>query len=563
MILPPSTACPDWPARLRDGRSLIPPPLYPEAAERALTIFKGLRIVDAGGVTFGESSAPWVFDLVASIFGAYNADTGRREITEWFVLVPKKNAKSTIAAGIMLTALILNWRHSGEFTVIAPSKVVADNVFDPCFDMVRPETDAELDALLHARRHLRQIEHRTTHATLAVLAAESGSVGGSKSIGTLVEELHEFGKRAGAESMLVEALGGLAARPEGFVIYITTQSDEEPAGVFKTKLEYARDVRDGKIHDPRFVPLLFEHPPEMVLNGDCMKVENMAMVNPNLGYSVDEAFFPRAFAQAELEGQSKFQAFMAKHANVQVGLRSRMDQWAGAEWWIRCQDKRPLVFEDLLDRCEVIDAGADGGGLDDLLGLNFTGRERNSRRWLTWSKAYCHASVLLRHKQLAPRLLDLQKTGDLMIVDQMGEDLDDLAHLVLQVETSGLLDKMGCDPAGVGGILDALDAVEIAAEKIVGVRQGWSMTGAIKTTERMLAAGTLLHGGQPLMSYCVSNAKTERRGNAVLITKAVSGVGKIDPLLAMFNAVTLLSLNPEGNGSMDDWLSNLARTAAA
>ena len=76
-----------------------------------------------------------MFDLVASIFGAYDVDSGKRLITEWFILIPKKNSKSTISAGIMLTALILNWRQSGEFTVIAPTIEVAGNAFSPARDM--------------------------------------------------------------------------------------------------------------------------------------------------------------------------------------------------------------------------------------------------------------------------------------------------------------------------------------------------------------------------------------------------------------------------------------------
>ncbi|EHW65244.1 putative phage terminase large subunit domain protein [Escherichia coli DEC10A] len=30
-------------------------------------------------------------------------------------------------------------------------------------------------------------------------------------------------------------------------MYTTTQSNEPPAGVFRQKLQYARDVRDGKL----------------------------------------------------------------------------------------------------------------------------------------------------------------------------------------------------------------------------------------------------------------------------------------------------------------------------
>jgi len=91
---------------------------------------------------------------------------------------------------------------------------------------------------------------------------------------------------------------------------------------------------------------------------------------------------------------------------------------------------------------------------------------------------------------------------------------------------------------------------------IVGITQGYKLNGTIKTAERKLAEGTLWHGGNELMNWCVGNAKVEPRGNAILITKQASGTAKIDPLMALFNAVALLSLNPESMGGLDDWLSN-------
>ena len=63
------------------------------------------------------------------------------------------------------------------------------------------------------------------------------------------------------------------------------------------------------------------------------------------------------------------------------------------------------------------------------------------------------------------------------------------------------------------------------------------MSGAIKTVERKLADKTLVHGGQRLMAWAVGNARVEPRGNAVVITKQASRTAKIDPLMAVFNAV--------------------------
>ena len=539
-----TTSCPDWAEKLKSGQSIIPAPIFPEQAEQALAVFKALKIVDApGSPTFGEYCAPWVFDFVRCIFGSYDAESGRRLITEFFLCIPKKNSKSTIAAGIMLTALILNWRQSAEFAVLAPTVEVANNAYAPARDMV--QKDDELDTLMHVQTHIKSITHRTSGAVLKVLAADSNTVGGKKSVGTLVDELHLFGKVSTAENMLREALGGLASRPEGFVIYLTTQSDEPPAGVFLQKLKYARDVRDGKIIDPGFVPVIFEHPPEMVANGDCLKVENLAMVNPNLGYSVDRAFLEREFKKAELGGPESLRGFLAKHGNVELGMNLRSDRWAGSDFWEQAGTEKGLTLEQLIDRSEVLDVGIDGGGLDDLLGLYVIGRDKLTRKWLGWGHAWAHPSVMERRKDIAPRLQDFAKDGHLTLVKQIGDDVRDVADIVEQCEASGKLDKVGCDPSGIGGVTDALAEAGIPEEKMMAISQGWKLTGAIKTAERKLAEGVLVHGGQPMMAWCVGNAKVEPRGNAVTITKQAAGSAKIDPLMALLNAVTLMSLNPE------------------
>lgn len=545
-----STACPDWADRLRAGESIIPPPIFPEQAATALAVFKELRIVDApGSPTFGECCAPWVFDLVASIFGAYDAESGRRLITEWFVLVPKKNSKSTIAAGIMMTALILNWRQSAEFSILAPTVEVANNSFGPARDMCSERADDELAALMHAQTHVKTITNRESGASLKVLAADSNTVGGKKGVGTLVDELWLFGKVANAENMLREATGGLASRPEGFTIFLTTQSDDPPAGVFAQKLKYARDVRDGKVHDPRFVPIIYEFPEAMIQAGEHRKPENFGMVNPNLDYSVDREFLDREFKKAENDGEESMRGFLAKHLNVEIGLSLQSDRWAGADFWEQQADS-VLNLEELLKRSEVVVAGVDGGGLDDLLGLTLIGRERETRRWLHWSHAWAHRIVLERRKDIAPRLRDFEKDGDLSIVDSPGDDVEEVADLICRVKEANLLppkNAIGVDAAGIGDVVDELTSTErdIKIEQIVAISQGWKLNGAIKTTERKLAGGEMVHCGSRMMNWCAGNARIVQNGNAISITKQASGNAKIDPLMATFDAASLMALNPE------------------
>lgn len=545
-----STACPDWQERIIAGKSLIPfPPLYQESADMALRIFKQLRLVDVPGEPMmGEVTREWVYEFVAAIFGAYEPTSGVRLIQEFFLLISKKNMKSTLAAGVMLTALILNWRREAEFFIIAPTVEVANNSFKPAKAMIR--ADDELSDLFQVQDHTRTITHRTTGATLKILAAESDTVAGIKGTGVLIEEVWLFGKRAKAADMFTEAKGGLASRPEGFVIYLSTMSDEAPAGVFADLLKRAREVRDGKRVDNRLLPVLYEFPKEMLDSGTYRLSENFYITNPNMGASVSEAYLMGEFETAKADGEIALRRFMAKHLNVQIALSLTADYWAGADFWEENGNRPEIDLDWMLEHCEVIDIGVDGGGLDDLLGISAVGRLKdNPRMWAAWFHAWAHPSVLERRKEIAPVLLDFAKQGDLTIVHRIGDDSDEVAGLVARVYQSGLLDKCGLDPHGVGAILDAMLEYGVPEDAVVGVSQGWKLGAAIKTAERKLAEGCFIHSGSAMMNWVVGNARVEPRANGILITKQASGSAKIDPLMAMFDAVSLLSLNPTARGA--------------
>lgn len=498
----------------------------------------------------GQACRPWIIDFVASIFGAYDKTLGRRLITEFFLLISKKNSKSTTAAGIMLTALVRNWRESAEFLILAPTIEIANNSFFPARNMVRK--NPHLSDLMQVQDHYRTITHLVTGATLKVIAADNETVGGKKATGVLIDELWQFGSQSNAENMLREATGGLASRPEGFTIYLSSQSDTAPAGVFDQKLGYARGVRDGKIEDKRFLPVLYEYPAEMVKDGKVPARKYWHFTNPNLGASVDPEFLDREFKKAEYAGQESMCGFLAKHLDIQIGAVLLSKNWAGAQFWER-QARDGINLKTLLKRSEVIVPGIDGGGLDDFLGLTVIGRDAKTREWLWWSHAWAHPLVLERRKSEAARFRDFAADGDLTIDENLENHTQELAAIVSEIDNAGLLYKIAVDPAGIGAVIDALvtaGVVEAGAieKKVVAIQQGWKLNGTIKTTERKLAEGVLIHSGSRMMAYCVGNAKVEPKGNAILITKQASGTAKIDPLMAGFSAVALMSLNPEGMG---------------
>jgi len=156
-----------------------------------------------------------------------------------------------------------------------------------------------------------------------------------------------------------------------------------------------------------------------------------------------------------------------------------------------------------------------------------------------------HPIALERRKSEAAKYRDFQKDGDLVIVDEMGQDVQQVGDIIVKCEEAGLLDRIGIDPSGIGEIVNESQARGIEFERVVGISQGWRLNGAIKTLERRVAEKTITHGGQAMMTWCVGNARVEPKGNAILITKQVSGTGKIDPLMATLMATALMNMNPE------------------
>ena len=562
-----STACLDWERRIIARESLLPPPLFADEGEAALRVFKSLRMVDvAGRPTFGEACDEFVFDFVRAIFGAYDAQSGRRLITEFLLLISKKNGKSTIAAGIMVTALIRNWRHYNELLILAPTIEVANNSYGPASAMIREDED--LVRLFDLRDHKREIEHLVTHAVLKVVAANSDVVSGKKAGFVLVDELWHFGKNPNADAMFREALGGLASRPEGFVIWLTTHSDEPPAGFWAEKLAYFRDVRDGIIVDPQALGLMFEWPAAMIEREDYLNPEWWFVTNPHLGKSVGVDYLARELSKARRGEGEGLQVFLAKHLNVEIGLKTRRNRWRGADYWGKAVDATIADLEVLLDRCEVVTVGIDGGGLDDLLGLAVIGRERDPvsitvtvqgveqtkqiKRWLGWFRAWAHNDVWEQRKEIITELERFRELGELTLCEYETQDIEEVADVVERVFAAGLLPEkygVGLDPQGVSALVDELSSRGIETDEndgpVTGVSQGFRLSSAVWGMERKLKDGTFVHGGSALMTFAVSNAKAEQRGNAVLITKQTAGKAKIDPLIAGFNAFYLMSRNPE------------------
>lgn len=567
-------ACPDWPDRLRDGRSLVPDlPLDRDEAARAIGIFNKLRLPDvAGRPAMREAAGDWFRDIVGAVFGSVD-DAGTRHVREVFGLVPKKNSKTTGGAGIMMTALIVNTDPRQEYLLVGPTQEIADLAFAQAAGMIEADKvehggEGYLPSRFDVKDHLKTIVDLTNGSTLKIKTFDMRVMTGAKPKGVLVDELHVMSSLSYASRVIGQIRGGLMQKDDGFLIIITTQSDEPPAGVFKAELQLARGIRDGRIRGEgaTMLPVLYEFPEAMQVDPERPWADpaNWPMVTPNLGLSISLERLRADFAQAREKGEEEVRRWASQHLNVEIGLALHSDRWAGADFWEAAADPNLTTLDDLIARCEVAVVGVDGGGADDLFGLAVIGRERETRDWLLWCHAWAHKTVLTRRKSEAERLRDFVAEGTLTICDDPTDDIVGAADLCMKLRDAGLLPEagaIGLDPVGIQAFTDELASRGFeaggAGAQVIGVQQGYRLNSAVLGAERKLMDGTLWHAGQELMAWCVGNAKVEQRGNAVLITKQVAGRAKIDPLIAAFNAVMLMARNPVGQGSVETWLEAL------
>ncbi|MAY32799.1 MAG: terminase [Rhodovulum sp.] len=564
--MPFDLACPDWWDRLQAGRLPVPDlPIDDDAAAPALQTFGLFRVPDMPGQPeLFDAAADWFPEIIRHLWGVLERP-GVRFFTEAFVMVPKKNGKTTYSAALGLAALMLTDIPGAEILILGPTKDAADTLFSQAAKMIRadPEDPAtgrsELETVFNVVENQMAIKRRDNGAQMIVRALNTKVVVGKILILAIVDELHEMGSMPEAEKVLRQVRGGMQTRDNTLLLFITTQSDGPPKGLFLKELNEARAIRDGTVSgDVRTFVCMYELPLE-VQTSDNRAWRDTSLwppLWPNYGKTVFLDKMRRLHERATRDGIDSELGWASQHLNLQLGMGSGVDQWVGARLWLDAAEA--FTLDEFLDRCEVVTAGVDGGGLDDLLALGLLGREKVTKNWLGWGRAWASSEVLgaassasddakARRPGIKTELEEFIADGDLFPARGETGDIEDLADILSEVAERGLFPEkfgIGLDPYGVAALVDILAERDLEDPLVVAVPQGARLSSAVWGMERRLKSRTFRPRKCRLLSWSAGNAKAEQRGNAVYITKAVAGRAKIDPLTALFNAFQLMAMNP-------------------
>jgi hypothetical protein len=227
---------------------------------------------------------------------------------------------------------------------------------------------------------------------------------------------------------------------------------------------------------------------------------NFYITNPNLGRSVDAEWLRTSSPRRSAAPGRRKQVFLAKHLNVEIGLRLRTpSRWRGADYW-EAPPNRSLTLAELKRRCEVAVVGIDGGGLDDLLGLTVLGRETRhaaagSRLGNAWVSPTCSSGA--RRSRPAARLRGRRRPDHLRPGRRTQDDGRSCRLNRGHRPKAGLLPEagaVGLDAAGVATLVDELiDRRDHATSSSPAVAQGYRLparSGAWSASSRTAPGAT-------------------------------------------------------------------------
>lgn len=265
---------------------------------------------------------PWQRRLLRRLFGWKGPD-GLRWFRRFDLWVPRKNGKSTLAAGIALYMVLADNELGAEGYLVANDKDQASIVFGDAKRMVEacPEL-AERTQIFNSVR-TRAIVCPETMGSLKAVTAEPHNKDGLNISVVVFDELHEMRDTKLWDKMTTAG----ASRSQPLTVVISTAGYDRNAVGWR---EYQIDKRilagKSKIKD-RLVAI-FEAGPK----DDWREPSTWKKANPNFGVSVKESYL-RSEMAAALEDPAKEGSFKRYMLNIWT---SQKTGWIDLERWDEC-----------------------------------------------------------------------------------------------------------------------------------------------------------------------------------------------------------------------------------
>lgn len=484
-----------------------------------------------------------VFVLV-NLFGFRNAD-GTRRFTSALLATARKNAKSTIAASILLYCLCCENEPGPQVISAATTGSQARIVFNIAKRMV--EMTPDLREAFQLEPFANAVVNWTAGGNFKPINAKASTQDGLNPSHVSLDEIHAH-KTHDLLNVLQSAAG---ARLNALWLYTTTEGYETP-GPWPEMRKFAQQVLSGILDAEHFFAVIFALDDEVGDPGKpghrpadddfdeskWLKANPLMEVNPILRREILKA----AIDAKQMPGRHA--EFKIKRLNRQAAAATT---WLNIERWKRCAGPVDLVF---LKGAECW-AGLDGAATTDLMSFRLLWRKDGllytwARRWVP------EESVSQRTERNTVPYAGWVAAGLLKQVP--GRVLDYAVVEADILELAGRFNPqvIAYDPWNLRDLINRLEA-KLPTREVDGktksileeFRQGGkSYNPAMKETERVYLSEGLRHGGDPVLNWCAANVVPRYDENLNISPDRKRSADKIDDAAALFMAIGAMILTP-------------------
>ncbi len=486
------------------------------AAKVAIAFFSVLRHWKGEWAGQPVTLEPWQQFITWALFGWKRKRDGQRRFRTAYIEVPRKNGKTTWAAGVGLYLMTADGEPGAEVYTAATKRDQARIAHRDATEMVK--RSPQLRQLVSSFKD--NLHAVASASKFEPLGRDADSMDGLNVHGAIIDEVHAHRNRD-----LWDVLEtGTASRRQPLMLAITTAGFDRQSLCWQLH-DYTEKLLARLVDDDSFFGTIYG-----LDEGDDWESEsNWYKANPNLGVSKKLDDLRRLSARAR-ELPAQLNAFLRLHLNVWTQVE---DRWLAPETWAGCDH---AVDEEALVGRQAF-GGLDLATTTDVAAWVLVFPPVASDPLFYVLPRFFIPEDAIRERSRRDRV-PYEAWDRLGYVTATPGNVIDYDWILAQVDQDARaynVREAAFDRWGATGV--ATQLAERGME-VVQFGQGYaSMSGPMKELEKLVLGKRLAHGGHPVMAWMADNvvASQDAAGN-VKPDKARSRE-KIDGIVALIMAL--------------------------
>ncbi len=475
---------------------------------------------------------PWQCFIVSCIFGWIKKKDGKRRFTEAVIVVPRKNGKSLLAAGIALYLGFVDGEPGAEIYCAATTEKQAFEVHRPMWRICK---------MLPAFTEKFGVELSGTDVNPgSIYSLESGSrcnvvVGnppdGSLPAAWIQDEYHESKDSRSYDT----GVTGMGSREQPLMLVTSTAGTNTTYPFYELVLRVRRTLAGKEVNEDVFG---IEY--TMDKDADWTDFKNWEIANPNCGVSVSKEFLQKQLKNA-LQSTRKQNILKCKHLNIWSNAGS---PWLNANDWAKCEDSTLDINDFLGETCYP---GCDLASKKDI-----ASKMRLFKRgdiYYLFSKHWTTTDRIEGPEQT--HYVDWVESGYLTAHQGARIDIEEIEKSL--IADAKLFDLTGSENGGGEVCIDPWNAQQLATNllnqgiEVVEIPQtAPSLSEPMKELEVLIMEGKFKHDGNPVTTWMFENVicEPDHKENIFPRKENKNSPNKIDGAVATINAMARAMYDP-------------------